>query len=390
MFPDDKELQLELANNLDEFNMRKDYINNLLDNEPEIVKSVSDFFANTDIINDLKNASKFTLVNLTENKILTIEALESYYKFAKFKYECGLYDESELMLCNFLSITQPPSAIKLGALWGRLVCRILGGKKEQALIDFREVKDAIEVRNIAPMDQLRQRAWLLHWGLFVYINQPNGIDELVDFFWERPYLQVLENLCPWLLRYYTAFVIMSPLKRRNMLRETLIPEIQSMAYMYSDPITEFISSLFEHFDFDEAQLKLTECQKLIENDFFLQIFAKQFMHEARMLIIEMYCTINRRIDLVMLAEKLQLTDEEAEKWMVDMVRGQSTGPIVDAKIDSSKRQVIMASPSRSAHQQVMEKTRELTVRSGILTANLGSIVKEQSHFLNLKKKAIRH
>ena len=35
------------------------------------------------------------------------------------------------------------------------------------------------------------------------------------------------------------------------------------------------------------------------------------------------------------------------------VRGQSTGPIVDAKIDSSKRQVIMASPSRSAHQSVM-------------------------------------
>jgi polyhydroxyalkanoate synthesis regulator phasin len=66
----------------------------------------------------------------------------------------------------------------------------------------------------------------------------------------------------------------------------------------------------------------------------------KFMHEARVMICEMYCTINRRVDLQMLAEKLQMTEEEAEKWMVEMVRNSAAGSnTADAKIDSSAKQV---------------------------------------------------
>ena len=48
------------------------------------------------------------------------------------------------------------------------------------------------------------------------------------------------------------------------------------------------------------------CQDLVKSDFFLQIYAEKFMHEARVMICEMHCTINRRVDLVMLAQKLQV------------------------------------------------------------------------------------
>ena len=58
------------------------------------------------------------------------------------------------------------------------------------------------------------------------------------------------------------------------------------------------------------------------------------------MICEMYCTINRRVDLTMLSEKLQLNEEESERWMVDMVRNSAPGSTtVDAKIDSSAKQV---------------------------------------------------
>ena len=71
-----------------------------------------------------------------------------------------------------------------------------------------------------------------------------------------------------------------------------------------------------------------------------QIFIDKFMHEARVMICEMYCTINRRVDLHMLAEKLQMSEEESEKWMVEMVRNSSAGSTtMDAKIDSSAKQV---------------------------------------------------
>jgi translation initiation factor 3 subunit E len=250
-------------------------------------------------------------------------------------------------------------------------------KWDLALTDLEKVKEAIDGRHIAPIDQLRQRAWVLHWGLLVYINQRDGIDSLTDFFSDRVYLQTLENLCPWLLRYYTAFVILSPNTRQNRLREVL-SEIQSISYQYSDPITEFLSSLFNQFDFDEAQIKLKECQELVKNDFFLQIYAESFMKQARLLICEMYCNINKHVDISMLSQKLQLSEEEAEKWMVDIVRVSKSGPTYDAKIDSSDKRVTMSTPSKSSYQSVIDKTKEITVRSGILTSNLTAVLNEQS------------
>jgi translation initiation factor 3 subunit E len=137
-------------------------------------------------------------------------------------------------------------------------------------------------------------------ALFIWINQRDGADALIDFFTEPSYLQTIENLCPWLLRYYAAFVVLSPLKRKNNL-PNLLNELNAMSYLYSDPMTEFLRSLYDHFDFNEAQLKLKECQKLMKSDFFLQLFADHFMAEARILICEMYCAINRQVDLTLLS-----------------------------------------------------------------------------------------
>jgi translation initiation factor 3 subunit E len=57
----------------------------------------------------------------------------------------------------------------------------------------------------------------------------------------------------------------------------------------------------------------------MRNDFFLCVFADKFVDESRALLCELYCTINRRADLGLLASKLELSEEEAEKWMVNMV-----------------------------------------------------------------------
>ena len=103
-----------------------------------------------------------------------------------------------------------------------------------------------------------------------------------------------------------------------------------------------------------------------------------------MLICEMYCTINRRVDLTMLSQKLQLTEEEAERWMVDMVRGSSTvggGAALDAKIDSSGKQVLMSAPTRSTTQQVVERTRDFTHRSTTLSSALQGSLKDHTVFL---------
>lgn len=385
-FPNDEEFQAEYAVQKPILLKRKDKIFDTIDNEPESVQQVTTFFADTETVNTLKADGNLTSEYIKTNHNISLDALDSYYKFSKFKYECGMYRDAEEMICNYLSVQQPHSASYLGALWGRLACRILQAKWADSLTDLAAVKESIEVRNVAPIDQLRQRAWLMHWGLFVFLNQRDGADALVGLFSEKPYLQTLENLCPWLLRYFSAAVILSPIRRRSMLRD-LLKEIKAMSYQYSDPMTLFLDSLFDQFDFDEAQLRLQECQKLVKDDFFLQIFADKFMHEARMLICEMYCTINRKVDLTMLAQKLQLTEEEAERWMVDMVRGTAAGPTVDAKIDSAGKQVIMAPPAPTAYKKVIDTTRELTTRSAMLSTNLETLVKEQAPYLQARLNA---
>ena len=59
-----------------------------------------------------------------------------------------------------------------------------------------------------------------------------------------------------------------------MLKDVL-REIQEFSYLYSDPITQFLESLYKEFDFDVAQVKLAECQELIKQDFFLKNFLEK-------------------------------------------------------------------------------------------------------------------
>jgi translation initiation factor 3 subunit E len=375
-FPDDAEMQQEFKQSEAKINSLRDGVFAELDHVPANVTKAIQFFNNDDLVKSLRESSTLSLEHISSAHGITWEVLEQYHKWSKLQYECGQYVEAETILENFLSVNQPMSPSYLNALWGRLACRIIQAKWDLSLNDLEKVKEAIDNRNIPHMDQLRQRAWLLHWSLLVYMNQRDGVDPLTDFFSEKSYLQTIENLCPWLLRYYTAFVVLSPNGRRNKLKPVL-EQIRSMAHQYSDPITEFLSSLFNQFDFDEAQVKLKECQTLIKNDFFLQIFADNFMKQARLLICEMYCTINHHVDIVMLADKLQLSEEEAEKWMVDIVRAATSGPTFDAKIDSAGKRVIMSTPSRSAHQTVIEKTKEVNLRSGILVSSLSNLLAEQ-------------
>ena len=383
----DADLKSEFSAKKADLEKREEKVHEELDNEPESVKAVAAFFADSNKINELKSSAQLTLDNLANNHDISNDKLLAYYQRAKFIYECGLYVEADTMLCNFLSVSQPMSPSLLGALWGRLASHILQAKWEDTVSDFAAIKEAIEARGIRPLDQLRQRAWLLHWGLFVHCNKPDGIDNLVDLFTEKTYLQTMENLCPWLLRYYTAAVILSPNRRSNTLH-SILTEIQDMAYLYSDPVTQFLQSLYTNFDFDEAQVKLKQCQELIKHDFFLQIFLEKFIKEARVLICEMYCSINRKVDLVMLSKKLQLSEEEAEKWMVDMVRngsGNNNKAYQDARIDSSSKQVLMALHNKTAHEMVFEKTNDLTQRGSILSTNLEDMLKENADYLKAKK-----
>jgi len=160
-------------------------------------------------------------------------------------------------------------------------------------------------------------------------------------------------------------VITNKVRRGKALKD-LVKVIQQESYTYKDPITEFVQCLYVDFDFDGAQKKLRECETVLLNDFFLVACLEDFIENARLLIFETFCRIHECISIDMLAEKLNMTADDAEKWIVNLIRNAR----LDAKIDSKLGHVVMGTQAVSPYQQVIEKTKNLSVRSQMLAFNI--------------------
>jgi translation initiation factor 3 subunit E len=102
--------------------------------------------------------------------------------------------------------------------------------------------------------------------------------------------------------------------------------------------------------------------QVLRNDMFLCECANDFIENARQLIFEMFCRIHQKITIrygslcfyanfctySMLAEKLNMGEEQAERWLVNLIRNAQ----LNAKIDAAKGQVIMGTRTSSLHEQV--------------------------------------
>ncbi|KAI0915170.1 eukaryotic translation initiation factor 3 subunit E [Taiwanofungus camphoratus] len=113
-------------------------------------------------------------------------------------------------------------------------------------------------------------------------------------------------------------------------------------YQYQDPVTAFLTELYVEFDFEAAQRELSKAEQVVANDFFLGEFRDEFMDNARYLISEAYCRIHQRIDIGDLSERLNLSRDEGEKWIVNLIRETRMG--ADAKIDLEKNVIEINRP----------------------------------------------
>ena len=293
--------------------------------------------------------------------------IDTLYNFAKFQYECGNYSGAAEYLYFVRVLLLSTDKNFLDALWGKLASEILMQNWETALDDLTKLKEIIDGNTFgSALQNLQQRTWLIHWSLFVFFNHPKGRDLIIDMFLYQPlYLNAIQTTCPHILRYLTTAVITNKTRRRTVLKD-LIKVIQQESYTYKDPITEFVECLYVNFDFDGAQQKLRECEEVLVNDFFLVACLEDFIENARLLIFETFCRIHECISIRMLAEKLNMSEEEAERWIVNLIRNAR----LDAKIDSKLGHVVMGTQAISPYQQVIEKTKTLAFKSQMLAMNI--------------------
>ena len=248
-----------------------------------------------------------------------------FYELARFQFDIGNYANAaeylahySLLVCCTISarfllvifLQSNDNEKLLSALWGKYAAEILTQNWEVAFEDMLRLKNFIDSQLHArcrpckliamtakytgsAVQQLQQRAWFIHWSLFVFFNHAKvqsaaashhpcshalqGRDSMIDLVLAEPqYTNAVQTVSPHLLRYLTAAVIMC--KRRRSVLSDLARVIQQVeydfhlwkasaeffavqeSYSYRDPITDLIDCLYVNFDFDGAQAKLGECE----------------------------------------------------------------------------------------------------------------------------------
>lgn len=333
-------------------------------------------FAKPEVTRQIQNTrdSKQLLEYLSQNHDFKEEMTDTCYDFAKCLYECGNYANASEYLYFHSILVQPNDKNYLNGIWGKLASEILMQNWDTALEDLKRLQQFIDESTFgSPLQTLQQRTWLIHWSLFVFFNHPKGRDLIIELFlYQKQYLNAIQTTCPWILRYLSTAVIINKSARRNVMKD-LVKVIQEEAYTYKDPITSFIEDLCVNFDFQGAQQKLRECETVLVNDFFLVACLEDFIESSRLMIFETFCRIHQCISISMLAEKLNMTPDEAERWIVNLIRNAK----LDAKIDSQLGHVVMGIQTVSPYQQLIEKTKALSFRSQMLQLNVEKKKKAQ-------------
>ncbi|TFK44831.1 eIF3 subunit 6 N terminal domain-containing protein, partial [Crucibulum laeve] len=355
-------------------------------------QAVLDVIENPDVAQSLRQDKNQNLQYLKDNYNLTLDQITALYNFGQFQYSYGNYSGAADYLYHF-RVLSTDNDLNTSAHWGKLASDILTGKWEVALEELNTLRDVIDSRSPASLlaaasassnasepalAQLHSRTWLAHWSLFVYFNHPQGRTLLLETFLSPTYLNTIQTSCPWILRYLATAAILSrksasvgsagaPVSSRvrNAIRE-VVKVIQTEEYQYQDPVTAFLKELYVEFDFEAAQRELARAEEIVGNDFFLVEFRDEFLDNARYLISEAYCRIHQKIDIGDLSERLNLSRDEGEKWIVNLIRETRMG--ADAKIDLEKNVIEINRPSLPVYQTVIEKTRGLALRTQALGA----------------------
>lgn len=342
--------------------------------------AILDIFGDEDFQKQVQNARpgeyKTLISYLEQHHDFKPEMLDIAYKYFKIQYECGNYSETSDYLYILSSLLSNTDKHYLPCLWGKLATDILMQDWDTSLEGLNKLKELLDGNALShtPLQALQQRTWLIHWSLFVFFNHIKGRELIIEMFlYQNQYLNAIQTICPHVLRYLATAVVVNKSRRHPALRD-LVKVIQQESYTYSDPITEFLASLYIDFNFAAAQEKLKLCADVLDNDFFLVACKKDFIENARLLVFELFCRIHQCIRIDMLAEKLDMSSEEAERWIVDLIRQAK----LDAKIDSKLGHVIMGTQAVSPYQQLIDKTNNLSFRTQMLATNIEKRVSNRS------------
>lgn len=330
---------------------------------------LSELLITDEVVNNLRSDKVANLAFLEKEHGVTVDMVNALYDFGQFQFRCGAYQSAADLLYKFRVLSTDNDKVT-NATWGKLASDILTANWDSAVEEIVKVKESIDTKLFNnPRAQLDQRTMLIHWALFPLFNHEAARDPVLELFLSANYINTIQINCPWILRYLSVAIVTGRGRSRNSSVhqkqiKDLVRYIRQEEYEYKDPITEFVSSLYISFQFDEAPTALAKAEQLCRNDLFLAESTDIFVDAARHLICESYCKICCKFYIRDLSEKLGLNPDDGEKWIVNLIRDTR----LDAKIDAQQGIVTINHPPSNVHQQVVEKTKGVFFRTTVMSS----------------------
>lgn len=399
-----------------------------LQKKEEAIKTASDVHQSViPLLETLENQETFEKIKqissteeLFTNFTFDRDILQQLFKWAVTIFDGGQYELAHNLLAQYRDIvlcsrgeaarakivnelTNSGKDVNnyISATWGLLACCILELKWVLAADIANQLNDFIAaayeasesrmvVNNYGKPEQrlietckndaLIQRAWLLHWSLFILFKvnwEEKKKDDttpsqapsiLLESFLNEKTMSVIVLTAPHMMRYVAALCILHNKKLKHLMRD-IVTVIHSESELIRDPITDFLVALLVNMDFDEAQVQLQKCLRVCEMDYFLEEHQQTFVDNARHLIFEAYCRVHQSIDITMIAEKLSMLPDVAEEWIVNLIQIAQ----LDARIDTDNNCVLMEKEAPSVYETINNKTQSMFLRTSLLQTKAASV-----------------
>lgn len=249
----------------------------------------------------------------------TAQEEESVYTLGLYEYSIGAY---HLAVEKFYFTRKSQNLkIRKNSCWGKLSCEILLKNFKVAEKDLEDLVSEIEEEKDQEI-ALKDRVILCHWVLFFPVKVQ------LELFFKPAYMNAIQIMAPWLLKYVVIAVIVA---KRN---------IKEMARILSSEkgVNEVIAQFFEAIYNSKLQvLTASSSLKALMNDddYFLQLNREVLVENCQAIIFEVLVKTHSKIGLEKLGGLMQLEKDHIKSWVQEY---QKNHPIeFDGKYVSIKR-----------------------------------------------------
>jgi len=309
----------------------------------------------------------------------TKEELEYALRYARAQFDVGNYPESEKVLGALVNLFEDDEQT-INVLFGKVFSEILNDNFAQAHEDIKILKDKVgsEREKATPMVALASRIQLLQATLYLTLKNKvtdDSLELMTDMFSKEYFLNALQLACPFMIRYIiSSYLLLKSYAKFDLNKLiALLPYFQPDVAKYQDCLSQFVLALLEDFDFKKAKEILKRFKKELQGDYFLDEHIDKIINNSQTIFFEVFCKIYRKIEIKMVAEFLEKDIEQAEVWIVNLIRNAD----FEAKVDPSTGVIHLTSQRMTVYERVLNKTRDILPRTNILINNITRILKSQ-------------